>query len=1056
MNEPAAPTELLAQWLAISADLLASTDRHGCIVWGNPAFRAASGLSEGDALPPVLHAADDVDDGSSAVAGALAGTPLVDALLQLLPAGGGALRWLSVRTGAAAGVEGRILWALRDVTADHARAQRERALAERLEIAQEFGRLGIWEHRFPSGETRWDRHMFSFWGLDPGQPAPTVEQALQRVHPDDRAAVAGDLETTTRAGRYARRYRVLHPDGVVRFVHSQWEVKASPAGVPQRAVGITVDDTEVYQLARSRDAAALRLKLTADLANIVHWRHEFATDLMHYNRHGFAVLGMPPRHRGIPLAELRALTHPDDLPRVAASAERALATGLPDDAEARYRHGNGSWRNLLMRRLLQRAEDGTPTGFVGVSLDITEQLQRGREADELARRLESVADAADIGIWSHDPLTGAGHWNRQMYQLTGRPPELGVPTLDQWLEQIVHPADRERMRGMPAAFSRASARPVQIEYRILRPDGQTRWMENRYRLDDREGQRLIVGVKLDITERRAAEEALRSADRRAALAARSAGIGTWEVDFDPALQVEAERWDEQMFRLRGLEPADKPPGRAARLALVHPDDASLTVDASGERLASDAPLSYEFRLLLADGSVRWLASRSIAVRDGTQPVRRRVGVNWDVTESKTADITRQEKALAEHENRAKSQFLSRMSHELRTPLNAVLGFAELLHVEASHANAADQLAKLGHIRAAGEHLLGLINDVLELSRLESDAPRRAAQQIGLADLVAETLPLVEPLARRHGVTLHGASPAAVVLGDRRRLRQVLINLLSNAIKYNHPGGDVWLEADQLPPVPGSADGQPAGGNTGSTVLLRVRDNGRGLSPQQLAHLFEPFNRLGVERESIEGSGIGLVIVKTLVEGMNGTVTARSEPAAGTVFELRLPGPAGAPKAPPAPAASPGGFSFEPSALHAPERLAAVTGQLLYIEDNPVNVLLLEELVAHHTGLAIASEVTGAAGVARSRELQPDLVLVDMQLPDFDGYEVLRQLRADPATAGLRCIALSANAMAEDIERALAAGFIAYWTKPIDFTAFLAALRSLLAPPPEAAPGGERR
>jgi len=216
------------------------------------------------------------------------------------------------------------------------------------------------------------------------------------------------------------------------------------------------------------------------------------------------------------------------------------------------------------------------------------------------------------------------------------------------------------------------------------------------------------------------------------------------------------------------------------------------------------------------------------------------------------------------------------------------------------------------------------------------------------------------------------------------------------------------------------------------VILRVRDTGRGLNANQRSHLFEPFNRLGIEREGIEGTGIGLAIVKALIDRMEGTISVTSEPGVGTLFEVSLPeGVAGA------------STEWRAAPLSAPVNRIEHTGQLLYIEDNPINVMVVEELVASRSGLRIVSEPNGERGVARARELRPDLIMVDMQLPDFDGFEVLRRLRAAPETADIPCVVLSANAMPEDITRALAAGFAEYWTKPIDFSAFLTSLDTLL-------------
>jgi CheY-like chemotaxis protein len=258
---------------------------------------------------------------------------------------------------------------------------------------------------------------------------------------------------------------------------------------------------------------------------------------------------------------------------------------------------------------------------------------------------------------------------------------------------------------------------------------------------------------------------------------------------------------------------------------------------------------------------------------------------------------------------------------------------------------------------------------------------------------------------------------------------VLINLVSNAIKYNRRGGTVVIET----------------GDDGVVATLTVRDTGRGLSAEQIAALFEPFNRFGVEQEGIEGTGIGLTIVKSLVDGMQGRIDVASEPGHGTRFSVTLPAAsvAAAPSAP-APEVAPAPVPARSGDA------AGRRGTILYIEDNQVNVLLVEELVKSLGGLTIVSELTGTAGVERAIALRPDLVLIDLQLPDFDGYEVLRRLRAEPATRAIPCVALSANAMREEIERGLATGFVDYWTKPIDFAVFIAAIERMFPQSPSPA------
>ena len=279
-----------------------------------------------------------------------------------------------------------------------------------------------------------------------------------------------------------------------------------------------------------------------------------------------------------------------------------------------------------------------------------------------------------------------------------------------------------------------------------------------------------------------------------------------------------------------------------------------------------------------------------------------------------------------------------------------------------------------------------------------------------------------------------------VLADPVRLRQVLLNLLSNAIKYNKSGGRVTISAEH-------SDGW---------WLLRVQDTGRGLREDQLQHLFEPFNRLGAERDGIAGTGIGLAIVQAAVQHMGGTVQVRSTPGTGSVFELALQ-QAATPQAAPAVADAitlplPVQPKLPPTLLATPPptvppNTSGERHRLLYIEDNEVNMMIVRELVRQRPDLDFDGAVDGASGLALARSLQPALILLDMQLPDMDGHAVLQALRADPGTAGIRCVALSANAMPEDIRIALAEGFDDYWTKPLDLAAFLRALARQFGPAP---------
>ena len=393
-----------------------------------------------------------------------------------------------------------------------------------------------------------------------------------------------------------------------------------------------------------------------------------------------------------------------------------------------------------------------------------------------------------------------------------------------------------------------------------------------------------------------------------------------------------------------------------------------------------------------------------------------MAMSLDVTELRATEQARQAQAQAEEASRAKTEFLSRMSHELRTPLNAVLGFSQLLLADGSLSP--DQAAQLGHVRHAGRHLLALINDVLDISRIEAGHLPIAAEAVKLDAPIDEALRMLQPLAQANAVTLTARQGVveACVCADPVRLRQVLINLMSNAVKYNRPGG--WVRVDV----------QAAG----PRWTVRVSDNGIGMNEAQLAKLYEPFNRLGREHGSVEGSGIGMALTRQLVLLMGGELRVRSEPDKGTDVELLLPA-ADADAAVDRPEIASGAEtpSGEPA------------GVLLYVEDNPVNLLLVEQMLQRWPSVRMVKAEDGRTGLDLARTLRPDVVLLDMHLPDLDGPEILRRLRADPATGGLVVVALSASAMADEVSAARAAGANDYWTKPFDVDQMLRDLRRLL-------------
>ncbi len=375
---------------------------------------------------------------------------------------------------------------------------------------------------------------------------------------------------------------------------------------------------------------------------------------------------------------------------------------------------------------------------------------------------------------------------------------------------------------------------------------------------------------------------------------------------------------------------------------------------------------------------------------------------------------REARDAADAANSAKSEFLSRMSHELRTPMNSVLGFAQLLEMDELTES---QRSSVHQITRGGRHLLDLINEVLDISRIESGTLALSPEPVLLRDVVEEVADLIAPLASARGVSVGypiGAGCEHYVLADRQRVKQVLLNLLANAVKYNRPGGRVDVSCE------------PAGDGM---LSMAISDTGVGIAPEHLARLFIAFDRLGAEQSDIEGTGVGLALSKRLVEAMDGTLDVRSAIGEGSVFTVTLQR-----------ADSPTPREVTHVAeLEEPRLRKAESRKVLYIEDNLSNLRLMERVVERRPGFTLLHAPEGWLGLGLARSHRPDVVLLDLHLPDATGADVLAQLRADPATASVPVYIVSADATQGQVERLMAAGADGYLTKPIDVGAVLAIL-----------------
>jgi signal transduction histidine kinase/ActR/RegA family two-component response regulator len=425
----------------------------------------------------------------------------------------------------------------------------------------------------------------------------------------------------------------------------------------------------------------------------------------------------------------------------------------------------------------------------------------------------------------------------------------------------------------------------------------------------------------------------------------------------------------------------------------------------------------ELRYVTKGGDERWVEVHARATRAADGRLLGTAGVVRDITERRRVEeAVRIAREAAKAASRAKSEFLSRMSHELRTPLNAILGFGQLMELEST---TADQRESASQILKGGRHLLSLINEVLDITGIESGHLLMSIEPVRIADVLGEVTMLMQPLAaaRRIAIVTNGAE--GFVHADRQRLKQVLLNLLANAVKYNREGGIASVTA--WPSQHG-------------TVRFTITDNGRGIPADKVNRLFTPFDRLGMD-QGVEGTGLGLALSKRLTEAMQGTIGVTTSVGTGSAFWIELPE-----------ADSP--LENLDKRVSGQVTLDALKprGKILYVEDNLSNLALMQRVLARYDRIELIPAMSGGLALDLARQHKPNLILLDLHLPDIGGEAVLEQLRSDERCADIPVVVLSADATPGQVDRLLAAGARSYLTKPLDIQPFMNLLHEMLRLP----------
>ncbi|MCA1940476.1 MAG: PAS domain S-box protein [Caenispirillum bisanense] len=754
------------------------------------------------------------------------------------------------------------------------------------------------------------------------------------------------------------------------------------------------------------------LGLAEELSLMGHWRFEMDGLAVTWSDGMYRIFGRS-RQDFVPTIDGVVDCHPEgDRPMVRAAVKRAIDTASGFSIDTGVTLPSGEVRDVAILGRCEVAADGTVLAVFGVMQDITDR-KRAEAALKLSEeRLQRATAFAEIGTWDWNLRTNDIYWSERMAELFGYPGGVKEVAYESAITRT-HPHDRHRVQAAITACIE-QGRVYDIEHRVVWPDGTIRWVHGRGDVvRDADGRPVrMLGVIRDITRNKAAEVAVQESQRRLRVAIDNITDGFILIDADDRIVLWNERMTQLYPRLTPYVRVGVPFEETVRagvrdgqyLNAIGREEAFIAERMARHRLPREF---YEERLIDSEGRPRWVRVAETALPGGG-----RVGIRTDITELRLA----QEEA--ERANEAKSAFLSSMSHELRTPLNAILGFAQLLEASRKDPLTDKQKSHVQHILKGGQHLLDLINEVLDLARIEAGKLTLSIEDISPADVIDECLSITETLAERRGIAVQRAFalPLPGVRADYTRLKQVLLNLLSNAVKYNREEGRITLAVG--PGAPGM-------------LRFAVTDTGRGIPADKFVSLFEPFNRLGAETTEVEGTGIGLTITRELTERMGGTIGVESEVGVGSTFWVEMPLSEARLDLP---------VEIEALGDATADASAGPSLRVLYVEDNPANMRLMEEVMEELGNVDLRTAHTAELGIELAVRERPDLILMDVNLPGMDGFQALAILREQPETRTTPIIALTANATASSIQKGIAAGFTAYLTKPVVIPQLMQAIR----------------
>ncbi|MBD2664994.1 two-component hybrid sensor and regulator [Richelia sinica FACHB-800] len=895
-----------------------------------------------------------------------------------------------------------------------------------------------------------------YWSKMTGREAiAALEKGwIETLHPEDRERILQDWQQGSKLKtEYQNEGRFLQPDGTVVWFYCQVIPETDSEGNIISYIGTLTDITALKQAQAQLRNLSDRLQIAVNSGQMGIWEFDLINNSSLWDERMYELFGVSPLNFDLSQGvweKFEKLIHPDDKVAVREIFQEVIAQGKELDIEFRIILPDDNIRIIKGYGVIQQTYQGQPQRMIGINFDITDSRLKQLENQQLKERLEFVLSASPAIVYT-SPISEnftPTFISENVHHILGHTATEVMMQPNFWVNHI-HPED---LALMLHNLSQLEAKEYQqYQYRFLHQDGSYRWVEDVFHVvrDERGKPTEIIGYIFDITEKQAAlqereiaEAALRLSEERLLLALEASGDGLWDWNIITNELYLSPEW----LGMLDFEVGELPGHVSTWEKLVHPEDMPYVLERLNAHLR-DGSQSYKlnYRVRTKSGTYRWISNYGKAVvRDQQGNPLRMIGTHRDISETKKVEselrqaneqlaISNEELARA---TRLKDEFLANMSHELRTPLNAILGLSEALQAEAFGVINDKQQQSLQTIERSGQHLLELINDILDLSKIEAGQLTLNYAPTAISPLCQSSLAFIKQQALQKHIQLEVKIPPhlPVLLLDERRIRQVLINLLTNAVKFTPEGGRITLEVSQ--------EKVPSEINITSYrdfIRLAVIDTGIGIPQESLRKLFQPFVQIDSSlNRKYEGTGLGLSLVKRIVEIHGGKVGVSSQLGVGSCFTVDLPcgylcdvSPEAVPQA-------------LSSKIQAPvKEIAKCSPLILLAEDNPANIFTISGYL-EAIGYRIILAKNGREAIALVKEQVPDLILMDIQMPEVDGLEAIKQIRDDAKFTQIPIIALTALAMPGDQEKCLAVGANEYLPKPVKLKQLGMLIKELLA------------